>query len=330
MSRKDSTNKWRILFCLIIFVLIHCLIGLYCAFGNYYYTSFRLHKKNIRIENQAIEYITNLSNIPCKQCVKMIDANDMIHLFDTSIHECSSKFKHCGSSTPFLFSFGGSGNTVTRIIISDITNIYTGSIYPAAAHYAQLGSSGRFIGEGICGKKSKNNIVVIKAHPEHLNTTKLLSLFNGNCTINDCVCGIQQGDKYVPNHILYQKNHEWNKITFKFNGIIIVRNPWNAMWALYQLKFGFGCGYYRDYFVHIKHIYSKSTPECEIPMENIWNDQHFSKQLIDGLISYKEWLKTFELMKLMDEYNLKYIVVTVIFLHMIIITHCRFHNLDVY
>ena len=267
------------------------------------------------LQKQEEEISIQLTNITFDQCKNIIDIkyqnrhntnNQPIHLFNNKNNECHQKFKHCEANTPFLFSYGGSGNTVTRIIISYITNIYTGSIYPSAG-YAKRPDAGRFRGEGRCGDGDENNIVIIKAHPEHLNETKLVSLFSGYCSIYDCVCGVKSAEKQITNEILYAQNIKYNSLLF--NGIFIVRNPWNAMWALYQYYFGSGCPVNGDQLVHVHHIYTESLVGCRIGVKRRWNPKHFSMIINEGENGYKAWLKTFELMELMDKYNKTYAVV---------------------
>ena len=71
----------------------------------------------------------------------------------------------------FLFSFGGSGNTLTRLMLEYVTNIWTGTIYADPLLFRD-GFKGEMEG---CTRKEAGNetlgdsqVLLIKVHPEHL------------------------------------------------------------------------------------------------------------------------------------------------------------------
>eukprot|EP01083_Nonionella_stella_P004939 14434_1 len=223
--------------------------------------------------------------------------NTKIHLFDTQSDECAQTFNYCDQNTPFLLSYGGSGNTVTRLIISYITDIYSGSIYrdDLLRHILK--------GESRCGDQGGNEIVVIKAHPEHFQPNKLIAFFEGNCSLTDCVCN---GHKHTMSPALVQTTNDDYTVP-SFNAIFILRDPWKSIWSLYQYGFGSGCAKHNDQSVHMQHIYTTSTAECPIASDKLWNATRFGLHLWKGRWSFRHWLHTFSIMHIMKQYNKTYI-----------------------
>ena len=118
----------------------------------------------------------------------------------------------------YLFSYGGSGNTVTRIILEHVTNIWTASNF----NDKELKKIG-FTGETqSCGGKDRVDrpVLLIKAHPEVLDRVRS----NPKNFFRRCL-GIK--DKAPPLH--YNDS----------NAVFIVRNPWKAIFTMFQFKHGY-------------------------------------------------------------------------------------------
>lgn len=165
----------------------------------------------------------------------------------------------------YLFSYGGSGNTVTRLLLEYTTNIWTGSIY----HQRGLTH------QGFEGEKTCKNVMVVKAHPEHQKPRKIAIKAS---FLKECL-------EY------YHKIGSYEPIYSNMSAIFIIRDPWKAMFALYQFHHGTEPGVNG----HIRHS-----------LIDKWNGTHFAKFVRS---SANEWMKTFKIMELFEKYNFDYIVV---------------------
>ena len=107
----------------------------------------------------------------------------------------------------YLFSHGGSGNTLTRLIIEEITSIWTGSPY----HDRELLAIG-FQGELYC--KKPNQVIAIKYHPENLK----LKMNNISNFFKPCF------------------HTESDKTWDSFSAIFIIRDPWESTFSEFQFS----------------------------------------------------------------------------------------------
>ena len=131
---------------------------------------------------------------------------------------------------PLLISYGGSGNTFTRLLIEYTTKIYTGSVY-GDEFSEDLG----FYGSKYC----LTEVITVKFHGEHLVMDYTIKpLVN-----NPCLCGCAR--RYI--HAKWIKKPPKNATINKFKemdnpintgAIILIRNPWDSLFALYQYKKG--------------------------------------------------------------------------------------------
>lgn len=106
---------------------------------------------------------------------------------------------------PLLYSFQGSGNTWTRLLIEYSSGIYTGSVY------SDTSLATIFPGEKNCTK----NLAVIKAHPNDHPYDRMF----GNRT------------KHISSDL---EKCDKGKITRFDRAIILIRNPYDTFWAEYQ------------------------------------------------------------------------------------------------
>ena len=135
-----------------------------------------------------------------------------------SYSECEFKF---GNRTflhskaprlpPVLYTFPGSGNTWVRLLIEFSTGILTGSVYDDKRLVKAL------FGEGNCSWY----VSVIKAHPRNHRFEQLLDI-NASSPIKS------SPSKY---HCILQN------VTRFERAILLIRNPYDAIWADYQLGF---------------------------------------------------------------------------------------------
>eukprot|EP01083_Nonionella_stella_P029064 80084_1 len=132
--------------------------------------------------------------------------------FITSSIERQIMLRH--KHPPLLISFGGSGNTFVRLLIEYMTKIYTGSIYKR-----------EFYGKGFHGSgRCLTDVIVSKIHGEHMSQDSLELLLNDEC-IYPCFCKSQRKHLEV---------EEINTVA----AIFVMRNPWDAMFALYNYQVG--------------------------------------------------------------------------------------------
>ena len=201
-------------------------------------------------------------------CISLIES-DPIHFIATQERQ-SNKFRYKYPS--YLASFGGSGNTLTRLIIEHITAIWTGSIYRDSL-LLQFGLNG----EGKCTQI--DNIIAIKAHPEQQVQTKHVRNINMDCLNNRAA-----KKRYRRKHSYSLE--EWNS---NASAMFVVRDPWIASFAMYKL---------RQSLHGNKHIDNVPLPH--------WNLSIFQAHIQQ---QSTRWIKTFELMDTLDRNNFDFVVV---------------------
>ena len=147
-------NKW-----LVIIIPIAILIYIIAQSFDLKYSMTKLtfiqpvDRISKQTENKEEEiYVVNVSKCMAKE--KQMEHS--IHLLNETEANLKLSFKY----PTFLTSHGGSGNTLTRLLIEEITNIYTGSLYMDK----KLQHRG-FEGEGLCNKQYQ--VIAVKMHPEH-------------------------------------------------------------------------------------------------------------------------------------------------------------------
>eukprot|EP01083_Nonionella_stella_P246850 856538_1 len=159
------------------------------------------------------DQLSELTNVKAANLVSAFNFTQCVSVFETVPHhflsEMEVKEKLRFAYPTYLFSYGGSGNTLTRLLIEEITDIWTGSPY----HDAQLYQLG-FVGEMFC--EELNRVIVIKYHPE--NIKKKMNDINN--FYKPCF-----GRKPLTHSI------QWPYIS----AIFIMRNPWHATWSEFQL-----------------------------------------------------------------------------------------------
>ena len=119
----------------------------------------------------------------------------------------------------YLFSYGGSGNTMTRLLLEYTTNIWTGSVY----------NDKDLIHAGFEGEKVSSYFdnLVIKAHPELIDEERLRT--NGR-------------DLFLQPLLTTHLASDIATVYTNMSAIFIVRNPWKAIFSMYQQSInGFGC-----------------------------------------------------------------------------------------
>ena len=121
---------------------------------------------------------------------------------------------------PYLISYGGSGNTYTRLLIEYTTKIWTGSMY-----------HGEFQAERFYGsKKCLTEVIVTKVHGEHIRDID--ELIKGECL---CGCGFYKSANTKYFRSVYHRTditvNEVTKQTYP-KAIFIIRNPWHSLFGM--------------------------------------------------------------------------------------------------
>ena len=217
------------------------------------------------------------------QCYALVNDSNIKFLKDSNLNK-ERDLRH--QYPLYLFSFGGSGNTMTRTLLEYTTNIWTGSIY---------GDQGLFK-FGFKGEDRRCPVfdtLVNKAHPEHISSSwsKGLQhdrdLFLLKCLGYRCK-NIETSKKCEGSH------SNLGKLSYSnMSAIFIVRNPWKAIFALWVFKNG-GSDLVKENN-HIRHL---------------WIDKWDKEQWTNEIKGYtQKYLKTFDIMERMKEYGYDYIVV---------------------
>ncbi len=199
---------------IIIFVVLP--IAIFCLFNiaDYYFsisnTQSIIAQNGRTVDISSVERRKSIINEPCypsNQNISLLPSYDdpQTKIIRTTI------LQHI--SPPLLISFGGSGNTFTRLLIEYITKIYTGSIY-----------NGEFIKQGFVGSQyCITETIVVKFHGEHMSD--VTPIIQGKW-----LCGTSGN--------IIEKFEAINGKIRNPAAIFIIRNPWDAFFALYQYWFG--------------------------------------------------------------------------------------------
>jgi len=225
-------------------------------------------------ENASIN--NSVSNSSTESQERIVSCNSLIGEDNISFidrQNDADQFRHQHPS--YLFSYGGSGNTVTRTIFEYITNIWTTSIY----HDRELNRIG-FKGESKSCKIDDTEdrpVLLIKAHPEAAD--KLWRLPSN--ILRRCLGHPKP----------YYKRFKGASppVDYGFiSAVFIMRDPWKSIFTMFQYTYGV-----EGESQHIRRM-----------MLNKWN-QSETKQLWTDFVG-KEitmWSRTVDAMRLMDRFN---------------------------
>ena len=232
----------------------------------------------------------NQTDVVLKQEHCAINEDDIGFLCDHNL-SYPKQIRHPHPS--YLFSFGGSGNTLTRLMLEYVTNIWTGSIY-GDIHLFYDGFKGEMES---CTREQEGNqpltdpqVLLIKVHPEHLNDI----LANPEIMKQQCL-GLERKRWKNPSETTidcdpYSDDHgSETRSGMNVSAVFIVRDPWKACFALYQYEFG-------DEPKVNRHIQHK--------MQSSFNGNNFIGKVNRQI---KEYMKTFRMMEAMDQMGYKYV-----------------------
>eukprot|EP01083_Nonionella_stella_P117639 350822_1 len=138
---------------------------------------------------------------------------------------------------PYLISFGGSGNTFIRLLIEYITKIYTGTVYKWGRDWNKVWEykKEKFTGSRYCGTE----VIVTKFHGDHMMVEGRDFDYIGHILKGQCLCGCYRwkpNNKSVSNVNITRFEAMNGKIIP--SAIFIIRDPWKAMFALYNYVHG--------------------------------------------------------------------------------------------
>eukprot|EP01084_Bolivina_argentea_P112175 200074_1 len=167
----------------------------------------------------------------------------------------------------YLYSEGGSGNTMVRIILEYVTGISTGSPFGDETDDTFIST---FNHEGQC----YDGLLVCKAHPRWFYISGI-GLFHRNWDGN-----WKESHRGLPLNI-----------TNKSSGLVwIIRDPWHSMWSLYQLISG-------RYTTHVNRIRTEDFNKDHF-MDVLWEGtniislvEHWKQQFVVafGLKNNRNW-----------------------------------------
>jgi len=151
---------------------------------------------------------------------------------------------------PLLYTFPGSGNTWSRLLIEYATGIYTGSVYNDGSLLKALP------GEFTCNWE----VSVIKAHP---HTHPAMGLINGNFVSDDNKC--QRGG--VPR---FER------------AVLLLRDPFDSIWSEFQRrvsqshvsgipKESFSWARWQANAAALSHLYDEMWKRHHVAMEKHWS-----------------------------------------------------------
>eukprot|EP01083_Nonionella_stella_P159861 521948_1 len=135
------------------------------------------------------------------ECISLTNESAM-HFVSEYELENNMRFEY----PTYLFSYGGSGNTLTRLVIETLTNIYTGGMYHDQKDV--------FKGGGHCKER---DVIVVKLHPEHIRSQRE----NKDNYLKPC---------FSKRIMLTQTPKNWEYIS----AIFIVRNPFKAIFTMFE------------------------------------------------------------------------------------------------
>ena len=144
----------------------------------------------------------------------------------------------------------------------------------------------KFIGEGHFGIiNGSNDVITIKAHPEHLNVT---SIIIGTCAIHNSVCNNSENpvSPLVSDKILFSRNP--NLFDINSNQYLPCKMNEISIINLHLVQ---------DV---IKIVIDVFTPDCRIGSKRRWNQAHFHQQL--EVLSIR-WKSTFKMIEFLSQYK---------------------------
>ena len=179
-----------------------CINTSSAQFNNNKNTSMLLYSRDTRITNITHSHSTpsNISFSCPTEYQKHLTFDG--YNFSRNKLKIKPRFKH----PLYLYSFGGSGNTWTRVLFQYITGIATGSMYEddTLQHLSVM--------EGHCN----DQLLICKAHPLWFYQTVPPIVIDPN--------GFFAATKAV--------RHEADGMVW------LIRDPWHAIWSVYQLRYG--------------------------------------------------------------------------------------------
>ena len=214
----------------------------------------------------------SISNVDASKVTKFSECtqsmNDsLLHFTDTDERKQKFRFK----SPTWLMSYGGSGNTLTRVIIEYITSIWSGST-KGDDGLARLG----FKGQRKC--KRDDGVLIVKSHPEQHNMENM-----------DLECWDRFGSNYAKQYAVLIDN---------ISAIFIIRNPFRAIFAMYNYKYGRG----QDRHIHtvpmtdwnvLKFIQVAIAEAGALTQTRIYME-HIRSEIDNGMDNYKYIVIRFE------------------------------------
>ncbi|ETO30123.1 hypothetical protein RFI_06999 [Reticulomyxa filosa] len=162
---------------------------------------------------------------------------------DTKLIKWEEKMKDNGrfkkKVTPYLLSFAGSGNSITRLLLEYIYGYYTGSIY---TNDKILKKQGKFEGEGLVN----SSVLIIKMHPIHCLTIWDKIIYGkyvpyrhkeSGKIIFDSISIIENADTNISLYDIPYYKYIYNDVPSlnRISAIVLIRNPWDSMFSAYQL-----------------------------------------------------------------------------------------------
>ena len=235
---------------------------------------------NINITNSIIKEHDQSECIPSDQNISFLPSYDDPQ---TQIIR-TIKLRH--KTPPLLISFGGSGNTFIRVLIEYVTKIYTGSIY-----------NHEFINQGFIGSGTEYCItktIVVKVHGDHIMRPRRRSIDDMYKTVNlfiagKCLCGCMGASN---NSVTIQQFENIHGKIINPSAIFIIRNPWDAFFALYQY---WTPTWSNTHIRHAKHI--------EL---TIFNLTHF-RQKINQMV--RRWNMNMAVLRKMEQAHIPLLVI---------------------
>ena len=148
------------------------------------------HKENMNIIDlkQDIEDQCNKLNIKeiSKSKINFITPNISQYLLNRRKCLNCTRSNSTMDHAPYLISYPGSGNTLTRIGIEYITQYYTSSIYNDKTLHDQSG----FKGEYVKSVDHWNNVICVKLHPGYSSNKKTYDLSPYDLAIKENIASI--------------------------------------------------------------------------------------------------------------------------------------------
>ncbi len=201
----------------------------------------------ITVSNYSEDFLTNHSKYKCSNKTDVYFVNKF---------QRTNLLKH--DFPPYLISYGGSGNTFTRLILEYITTFFTGSIYDSRV----LKEKHKFMGESICDPR----VLTVKIHPHGIRLIKGTVENKGYLLLNGTnPCTGSKRIEKIPGKYKYSiDNYVKNKPAFS---VYLIRNPWAASFALFNLE-GYRKSQQKNY---LKSPHIHIIPKLEFDINQFMN-----------------------------------------------------------